>query len=192
MTTERNNFQTGEAGALETPRHYFDLKFYPDGRGVIQYPLTQERLCFEGLDEHAILGFVRSKLTLLPVKNRARLVFSSSTKTAKKKNELKISLPFSTISTEELARIRKIEVGIVTNNPEAEEIRSAYFFLKALKNGHIFHLDKCPVNGQTTLPGSRQSHIALPALETGLYRLMAMRENTLNPFKADGCLFQVI
>ncbi|MCE7923710.1 MAG: hypothetical protein DYG98_11685 [Haliscomenobacteraceae bacterium CHB4] len=192
MTTEKNNFQTGEAGTFETPRHYFDLKFYPDGRGVIQYPLTREKLCFEGMDEHAILGFIRSKLTLPPVKNRARLVSSSSTKTAKKKNELKISLPFSTISTEELARVRKIEVGIGMDNPEAEAMQSAFFFLKALKNGQTFHLNECPVNGPTTIHGNALAYVALPLLETGLYRLIATRESTPNPFTGEGRLFQVI
>lgn len=188
----RNSAPTIEAGTSEIPRHYFDLKFYPDGRGVVQYPLTGEALCFLGLDEEAIIGFVRSKITPSPVKTRARVVSSPSTKTAKKKNELKISLPFSTISTEELARTRKIEVGIGVDNQDAEAIRSAFFFLKALKNGQTFPLNECPVNSHTKTQDNALAYVALPVLETGLYRLVAARENTSNPFTTEGRLFQVI
>ena len=179
------------AETSETPRHYFDLKFYPDGQGIIQYPLTQECLRFQGLDKQAIVGFISAKLTPPPVKKSSSALDAAQMlpPPAQRQSDLSIHLPFSTISQQELARMRKIEVDVSMGSPDAASTLFAFFYLKEIKNGQIYYLNKYPVNERAT---NGHVRVAMPALQSGLYRLLATKENTLNPVAVEGCLFQVI
>lgn len=200
-TAHRRNEAHPDASALipdvsDVPRFYFDLKFYPDGQGLIQYPLTQESASFRGLDERIIMEFIKTKLTPVPPEEKP-VKTGGSKKTvaalqAARKSDIRVNLPFSSVRGAELVRKRSVEANVSWE--KAEVAQSVFCYLKSLKTGQTTPLGACMLNVSPANAKNGTVQMVLPLLAPGLYRIMAREREMANGHAdaGDGRVFQVI